>query len=68
MRRRCATAEAIRALKLQNDSTQASQLEMAKQLREVSETLRSTRSFDWNPVSVELTEGAPRGSPQWARR
>jgi hypothetical protein len=42
---------------------QVSQKEMLKQLREVSEAIRTTRSLDWNPVKFQLTEDTPEGPP-----
>ncbi len=58
-----AAAEAVRALTLQNEKAQASQQEMLKQLREMSEVMRNTRSLDWNPVRFQLTEETPEGPP-----
>jgi hypothetical protein len=58
-----ATAEAIRAMTLQSEKAQSSQQEMLKQLRAMSEAVQSTRSFDWNPVSFQLTEETPDGPP-----
>jgi hypothetical protein len=58
-----AAAEAVRALKIQSDQAQASQQEMLKQLHEMSDTIRSTRSLDWNPVTFKLTEETLEGSP-----
>ncbi len=58
-----ATVEAIHAMTLQSEKAQSAQQEMLKQLRAMSEVLGSTRSFDWNPVSFQLTEGTPEGPP-----
>ncbi len=58
-----AAMEAIQMLTLQNERAQTSQQEMLKQLREVSEGIRTTRSLDWNPVKFELTEETPKGPP-----
>ena len=48
---------------VQNEMAQAGQQEMLKQLREMSEVVRSTRSLDWNPVRFQLTEETPGGPP-----
>ncbi len=58
-----AAAEAIRAMTVQNEQAQIGQQEMLKQLREMSEVVRSTRSLDWNPVKFHLTEETPEGPP-----
>jgi hypothetical protein len=57
------TAEALRAVTLQNEKSQASQAEMLRQLRALSEASRTPRSPDWNPVKFKLTEDAPDGAP-----
>jgi hypothetical protein len=51
-----AVAEAVRLMAEQNQNAQAGQQEMLKQLREMSETVRSTKSLEWNPVTFKLTE------------
>ena len=58
-----AVAEAIRLMTDQNEKAQASQQEMLKQLHEMSETIRSTKSLDWNPVTFKFTEETPEGTP-----
>ena len=57
------TVEAIHAMTLQSEKAQSSQQEMLKQLRTMSESFHSPRSFDWNPVSFQLTEETPEGPP-----
>jgi hypothetical protein len=58
-----AAAAAMRAMALQNDKAQATQEEMLKQMREMSEVIRTTRSLDWNPVTFKVTEGTLEGTP-----
>jgi hypothetical protein len=58
-----AAAAAMRAMALQNDKAQATQEEMLKQMREMSEAIRTTRSLDWNPVTFKVTEGTLEGTP-----
>jgi hypothetical protein len=58
-----AAAAAMRAMALQNDKAQATQEEMLKQMREMSDSIRSTHSPDWNPVTFRLTEKSPGGPP-----
>ena len=48
---------------LQNEKAQAGQQEMLKQLRDVSEAIRASRSLDWNPVKFQLTEETAEGPP-----
>ncbi len=58
-----AAAAASQAMSLQNEKAQATQQEMLKQMREMSESIRNTRSLDWNPVTFQLTEDTPDGPP-----
>ncbi len=59
----CAVAEAIRLMTDQNEKAQASQQALLKQLHEMSETIQSTKSLDWNPVTFKVTEETAEGTP-----
>jgi hypothetical protein len=58
-----ATAAAMQAMAQQNEKALATQQEMLKQMRDMSESIRTTRSLDWNPVSFKLTEETSDGPP-----
>ena len=58
-----AVADAVRLMADQNERAQAGQQELLKQLHEMSETIRSTRSLDWNPVAFQVKEEAADGPP-----
>jgi hypothetical protein len=58
-----AAAVAVQAMALQNEKAQVAQQEMLKQMREMSESIRSTRSLDWNPVTFRLSEDTLEGPP-----
>ncbi len=58
-----AVAEAVRLMADQNQQAQAGQQELLKQLREMSETVRSTKSLEWNPVTFKLVEETADGPP-----
>jgi hypothetical protein len=58
-----AVAEAVRLMAEQNQQAQAGQQELLKQLREMSETVRSTKSLEWNPVRFQLAEETADGPP-----
>ena len=58
-----AVAEAVRLMAEQNQNAQAGQQELLKQLREMSETVRSTKSLEWNPVTFKLVEETADGPP-----
>jgi hypothetical protein len=58
-----AVAEAIRLMSDQSEKARASQQALLEQLHEMSETIRSTKSLDWNPVSIKLTEETADGPP-----
>ena len=47
----------------QNEKAQASQQALLKQLHEMSETIQSTKSLDWNPVTFKVTEETAEGTP-----
>ncbi len=51
-----AVAEAVRLMADQNQKAETGQQELLKQLREMSETVRSTKSLEWNPVTFKLIE------------
>ena len=56
-------AAALQAMSVQNEKAQATQQEMLKQMREMSESIRSSRSLEWNPVTFKLTEETSDGPP-----
>ena len=56
-------AAAMDAMALQNEKAQATQQEMLKQMGEMSEAIRTTRSLDWNPVTFKVTEDTLDGPP-----
>jgi hypothetical protein len=58
-----AAAAAMRAMALQNDKAQATQEEMLKQMREMSDAIKNPRSLDWNPVKFVVTDDTPDGPP-----
>jgi hypothetical protein len=58
-----AVAAAMQAMALQNAKAQATQQQMLKQMREMSEAIRASRSLEWNPVTFKVTEETPDGPP-----
>jgi hypothetical protein len=58
-----AAAAAMRAMALRNDKAQATQEEMLKQMREMSDAIKNPRSLDWNPVKFVVTDDTPDGPP-----
>jgi hypothetical protein len=58
-----AVADAVRLVAEQNEKAQAGQQAMLKQLQDMSETMRSTRSLEWNPVRFQLNEEKADGPP-----
>ena len=56
-------AAAMQAMTRQNDKAQTTQQAMLEQMRAMSESIRTTRSLDWNPVSFKVTEDKPDGLP-----
>jgi hypothetical protein len=58
-----AVAEAVRLMADQSEKARTVQQEMLKQLHEMSETIRSAKSLDWNPVTIKLTEETADGPP-----
>jgi hypothetical protein len=58
-----AAAAAMHAMAVQNEKAQAIQQEMLQQMRAMSESIRSTRSLDWNPVTFTVTQESPAGPP-----
>jgi hypothetical protein len=57
------TAEALRAVAVQNAQALAGQLELAKQLRAISDEIKTARTPDWNPVTFRLVEESANGPP-----
>ena len=55
--------ESLNAMTLQNEKAQASQQELLKQLRAISEANQKPRSPDWNPVRFQIAEETPNGPP-----
>ncbi len=47
----------------QGERSRSSQQEMLNQLREMSQTIRSSHSLEWNPVTFKVTEGSAEGAP-----
>jgi hypothetical protein len=58
-----AAERAMRVMADQGEKSRISQQEMLKQLREMSETVRTTKSLEWNPVAFKVTEGSADGPP-----
>ncbi len=55
--------ESLHAMTLQNEKAQASQQELLKQLRAISEANQKPRSPDWNPVRFQIAEETSNGPP-----
>ena len=58
-----AAAETARFMASMNESSQARDREMLKQLQKMSAALQNPRSPDWNPLSFKLTQETSDGPP-----